>query len=153
MEFTLPSLVPIDIGSSKYKDDLPPVLPRFFIPRLQEKPQDPIMDTLRIARESEPSRPVPLPQPLDVVDAKVQERSDASPEEGRALFWERAVKKEVRVQVSQVLDNVKSRCCSKHRGQSQIRSWDSLRPSFSRIVSPSPLLSEQSGSTFAAACY
>jgi len=109
MEFTLPPLAPVDIGpgNSEYKDDLPPVLPRFFIPRLQEKPQDPIMDTLRIARESEPSRPAPLPQLLGVVDTKVQECPDGSPEEGCALFWEHAMKKGVRVQVSRPLDDVK----------------------------------------------
>jgi hypothetical protein len=107
MEFTLPPLAPIDIGPSEYKDDLPPVLPRFFIPRLQEKPQDPIMDTLRIAQESKPSRPAPLPQLLGIMDTKLQECSDSSLEEGCALFWEHAMKKGVRVQVSQLLDHVK----------------------------------------------
>ena len=100
MEFTLPPLAPIDIGPGENEDDLPAVLPRFFIPRLQDKPQDPIMDTLRIARESRQSRPASLPELLDVVDIKVQECSDGSPEKDCTLFWEHAVKKEVRVQVS-----------------------------------------------------
>jgi hypothetical protein len=100
MGFTLPPLASIDIGLGEYKDDLPPVLPRFFIPRLQEKPQDPIMDTLRITRESGPSRPPPLPELLNAVDLKVQDWSDGPPEEDCTLFWEHAVKKEVRVQVS-----------------------------------------------------
>jgi len=100
MELTLPPLVGVDIDPIEYKDELPPVLPRFFIPRLQEKPQDPIMDALRIARESGPSRPVPPPELADVVEVKVQDCSNGSPEGEYALFWEHVVKQEVRMQVS-----------------------------------------------------
>ncbi len=78
--------------------DLPQVLPHFFIPRLQEKPQDPIMDALRIERESEASRPELPPGLVNIAEVKVQERSQDSPEEG-GTFWERAVKRGVRVQV------------------------------------------------------
>jgi hypothetical protein len=97
MELTLPPLVFIDVDPGEYKDDLPPVLPRFLIPRLQEKPQDPIMDSLRIARESGPSRPA---SPPSLTEVKVQECSRGSPEEDSTLFWEHVVKREVRVQVS-----------------------------------------------------
>ncbi len=45
------------------------------------------------------------------------------------------------------------RLFSRRSGQSQIRSWDSLRPTFSQIASLGPFLSEQSDSTFAAARY
>jgi len=100
MEFTLSPLVGVDIDPIKYKDDLPPVLPRFFIPRLQEKPQDPIMDALRIARESGPSQPVPPPELADVVEVKVQDCSNCPSEEEYTLFWEHVVKQEVRIQVS-----------------------------------------------------
>lgn len=100
MELTFAPLVAVDFDPTEYKDELPPVLPRFFIPRLQEKPQDPIMDALRIARESGPSQPVPPPELVDVVEVKVQDRSNGSSEEECALFWEHVVKREVRIQVS-----------------------------------------------------
>lgn len=100
MELTLPPLVAVDVDTIQYKDELPPVLPRFFIPRLQEKPQDPIMDTLRIVGGSGPSQSVPPPELVDVVEVKVQDCSNGSPEEERTLFWEHVAKQEVRIQVS-----------------------------------------------------
>jgi len=100
MELTFSPLVAVDFDPIKYKDELPPVLPRFFIPCLQEKPQDPIMDALRIARESGPSQPVHPPELVDVVEVKVQDCSNGSPEEECTLFWEHVVKREVRIQVS-----------------------------------------------------
>jgi hypothetical protein len=100
MNLTLPPLPLVDGDLSQYTDDLPQVLPRFFIPRLQEKPQDPIMDTLRIERESKASRPE-LPAGLvNMVEVKVQDSSQSPPEEECTLFWEHVVKREVRVQVS-----------------------------------------------------
>jgi hypothetical protein len=99
MELTLPPLAPIETDTRQYKDELLPVLPRFFIPPLQEKPQDPIMDTLRISQESRLSRPVPPPE-IDVAEVKVQECSHGSPREDSTLSWEHIVKREVRVQVS-----------------------------------------------------
>ena len=100
MNLTLPPLPLVDGDPSQYTDDLPHVLPRFFIPRLQEKPQDPIMDALRIERESKASRPELPPGLVNMVEVKVQESSAGSPEEECTLFWEHAVKREVRVQVS-----------------------------------------------------
>ena len=95
MNLTLPPLPLVDGNLSRHTDDLPQVLPRFFIPRLQEKPQDPIMDTLRIELESGASQP----EPMNMPEVNVQECSQGSPEEDDILFWERAVKREVRVQV------------------------------------------------------
>jgi hypothetical protein len=100
MNLTLPPLALLDGDLSQYTDDLPQVLPRFFIPRLQERPQDPIMDALRIERESRASRPELPPGLVNLVEVKVQECSQASPEDESTLFWEHAVKGEARVQVS-----------------------------------------------------
>lgn len=99
MELALSPLVAIDIDPIEYKDELTPVLPHFFIPRLQEKPQDPIMDALWIARESGPSQPVTPPELVDVLQVKVQDCSNGSPEEEGTLFWEHVAKREVRIQV------------------------------------------------------
>lgn len=100
MNLTLPPLAPIDDELNQHTYDLPQVLPRFFIPRLQEKPQDPIMDTLRIELESGAPQPEPPPGLMNTTEVNVQECSQGSPEEEGILFWERAVKREVRVQVS-----------------------------------------------------
>ena len=43
---------------------LPEILPRFFVPPLEDKPQNPIMDTLKLARinQSLPKRPRDIPR-------------------------------------------------------------------------------------------
>lgn len=99
MNLTLPSLPLIDDDLSRNTDDLPHVLPRFFIPRLQEKPQDPIMDTLRIELESG-SQAEPPPGLMNMVEVNVQECPQGSLKEEGILFWEHFVKREVRVQAS-----------------------------------------------------
>jgi hypothetical protein len=104
MNLTLPPLALVDGDLTQYTDDLPQVLPRYFIPRLQEKPQDPIMDALRIEQESRASRPEPSPGLVDMVEVTVQECSPGSPKEECTLFWEHVVKREVRVQVSYPVD-------------------------------------------------
>ncbi|KAI0268619.1 Spc98 family-domain-containing protein [Gloeopeniophorella convolvens] len=130
-----PNLPPLGGESEDLKDDLLPVRPRFFIPRLQDKPQDPIMDTLRIEQEARTSRLEQLPPELvNLAEMQAQIIVGDSPKEDPDAFWQHAAKAEVRV-------------------QSQIRSWDSLRPSYSQVVSPGPFLSEQSDGTFAAARY
>jgi hypothetical protein len=102
MNLTLPPLLDGDID--EYRDELPQVLPRFFIPRLQDKPQDPIMDALRIERESRASRHELSPPELVIIsEANLQESSQGSPEEDLTLFWERAAKEGVRVQVSLII--------------------------------------------------
>jgi hypothetical protein len=99
MNLTLPPLLDGDL--CHYKDELPRVLPRFFMPRLQDKPQDPVMDALRIEQESRASKLEQPPPELTIVsEVEAQEQSHGSPEEHRALFWERAVKEGVRIQVS-----------------------------------------------------
>ncbi|KAN0129226.1 Spc97 / Spc98 family domain containing protein [Lactarius tabidus] len=132
MSLTLPQLY--DSDPTEYKNELPHVLPQFFMPRLQDRPQDPIMDTLRIKQESNGREPM-LRQPAEPAKKTVEFKLPDTLEEGSdVLFWERTAKEGARV-------------------QSQIRSWDSLRPSFSLVASPGPFLSEQSDSTFAAARY
>jgi hypothetical protein len=102
MNLTLPPLPLVDDDLSRHTDDLPQVLPRFFIPRLQEKPQDPIMDTLRIELESGTSQPEPLPKLMNMAEVNVQGCSQGFPEEEGISFWEHAVKREARVQVSYI---------------------------------------------------
>jgi hypothetical protein len=97
MSFTLPQLC--DGNPTEYKDQLPHVLPQFFMPRLQDRPQDPIMDTLRIKRESngrEQLRQPPTEPVKNTAEVNLQEYNLDSLDD---LFWERTAKEGVRVQV------------------------------------------------------
>jgi hypothetical protein len=97
MNLTLPQLC--DGNPTEYKNELPHVLPQFFMPRLQDRPQDPIMDTLRIKQESnirEPRLGHPLAEPVkNTVEVKPQD----SLEEGSDVFWERTAREGARIQV------------------------------------------------------
>jgi hypothetical protein len=97
MSLTLPQLY--DSDPTEYKNELPHVLPQFFMPRLQDRPQDPIMDTLRIKQESNGREPM-LRQPAEPAKKTVEFKLPDSLEEGSdVLFWERTAKEGARVQV------------------------------------------------------
>ena len=102
MNLTLPPLLHHDLG--EYKNELPQTLPRFFIPRLQDKPQDPIMDALRIERESKAFRREQSPPKLVITsEVKAQESPQDILGDDPTLFWGRAAKEGVRFQVSLLL--------------------------------------------------
>jgi hypothetical protein len=70
LSFSHPPTLEDDMTSSTM-DDLPKIGPRFFVPRLTEKPQDPIMDTLKLANSKEThmnTRPIPLELAILTVD-------------------------------------------------------------------------------------
>jgi hypothetical protein len=102
MNLTLPPLLDHDLG--EYKDELLQLLPRFFIPRLQDKPQDPIMDALRIERESKTFRHEESPPKLVITGVKAQESPQDFLGDDPTFFWERAAKEGVRFQVSLLLN-------------------------------------------------
>ncbi|KAI0655958.1 Spc98 family-domain-containing protein [Cubamyces menziesii] len=118
---------------------LPELRPQFFVPRLTERPQNPIMDTVRMTKEpvtsqSAPSVSVrrPLPLELEVLSQDVaaltrvkQERLDD--------IWMQAI-------------------TQRDRLKPQVLSWDALRRRNPNVI-PSPFLSEQNGDVFAAARY
>lgn len=98
MSLTLPQLC--GGNPTEYKDELPHVLPQFFMPRLQDKPQDPIMDTLRINQESNGREPwLRQPPAVLVKEVKLQESNLDTLEDGPDLFWECTAKERVRIQV------------------------------------------------------
>ncbi|KAH9942301.1 Spc98 family-domain-containing protein [Epithele typhae] len=110
---------------------LPELPPRFFIPRLDDKPQNPIMDTLRLLEEDtllhRPWCASPLSaDTLRLVEVRRQESADS--------LWRQAVSRE-------------------HGHMNQVLSWDALRSSYDRHAAPSPFLSEQNTSAFASARY
>jgi len=47
-------------------DDLPPILPKFFVPRLIDSPQNPIMDTLRLSSKNLQAH---LPPEISIISA------------------------------------------------------------------------------------
>ena len=96
MSLALPQLY--DSEPTEYKNELPHVLPQFFMPRLQDRPQDPIMDTLRIKQESN-GRESQLRQPAESVKKTVKLKLPDSLEEESDVFWERTAKEGARVQV------------------------------------------------------
>ncbi|KAI0330134.1 hypothetical protein GY45DRAFT_1324015 [Cubamyces sp. BRFM 1775] len=138
LEDTEPTLD--DVAESTIQNiKLPELRPQFFIPRLTERPQNPIMDTVRMMKEPAFSQPVqsidirlPLPLELEVLSRDVAALVQTRPDR---------------------LDNIWTQAATQHdRLKPQVLSWDALRRRNPRIV-PSPLLSEQSGDVFAAARY
>ncbi|KAI0702946.1 Spc98 family-domain-containing protein [Cerioporus squamosus] len=118
---------------------LPELRPQFFIPRLEEKPQNPIMDTLRFWQNR--SRPQDnymeqsriLPPELQLLSEDVLKFEQAKKDHLESI-WTRAALR-------------------RHGSMNQVLSWDALRSSFNANVAPSPFLSEQSSKTFASARY
>ncbi|KAA1472810.1 hypothetical protein DENSPDRAFT_205654 [Dentipellis sp. KUC8613] len=133
-------LLPSFDESEAALEGLPMVTPTFFIPRLSDKPQDPILDALRLAEEIKKSMGFHFKArqvedhstglheclPLPWGDADLELRS--------ASLWEHAA----------ITDGGDVR--------GKIRSWDSLHASHARALS-SGFLSEQNNRTFAAARY
>ncbi|RPD78227.1 hypothetical protein L226DRAFT_558242 [Lentinus tigrinus ALCF2SS1-7] len=118
---------------------LPELRPHFFIPRLEDKPQNPIMDTLRLwQNRSRPQdvcmeRTPTLPPELQLLSEDVLKFEQAKRSELESI-WTRAVSR-------------------RHGSMNQVLSWDALRPSFNASATPSPFLTEQSSETFASARY
>ncbi|KAH9892864.1 Spc98 family-domain-containing protein [Cubamyces lactineus] len=118
---------------------LPELRPQFFIPRLTERPQNPIMDTVRMMKEPATSQSTqsicvhtPLPLELEVLSQDIA-----------ALAGHRQAR----------LSDIWSQAITQHdRLKPQVLSWDALRRRNPDVV-PSPFLSEQSGDVFAAARY
>ncbi|KAI0769320.1 Spc98 family-domain-containing protein [Trametes elegans] len=144
MTFLIPPVKELDATMDEHGDPpshttLPDLPPQFFIPRLADKPQNPIMDTIKLMRS---------PEPLQTI----QSISMRLPLE-LALLSEDVARFASEKQV-QPLDNIWELAASeKQRKKNQVLSWDALRPSYNTNVVPSPLLSEQTSDVFASARY
>ncbi|KAJ3857634.1 gamma-tubulin complex, DGRIP91/SPC98 component protein [Lentinula lateritia] len=115
---------------------LPSINARFFVPRFVEKPQDPIMDTLRL-NTSNPSsdsrfRLDKIPKELSRIH---RQRIDLESPLSEESVWQNALKLDARGR------------------SSEIHSWDSLRSNAPISASFGGFLSEQDGIMFAAAHY
>ena len=109
MSLTLPQALPqlCEGNPIEYKNKLPHVLPQFFMPHLQDRPQDPIMDTLRIKRESNGREPRLRQPPAESVKNTVN-LQEFNLDSLNDLFWERTAKEGVRVQVRYPPDDGKA---------------------------------------------
>ncbi|KAI0312308.1 Spc98 family-domain-containing protein [Amylostereum chailletii] len=121
-------------------DELSPLRLQFFVPRLTDKPQDPIMDILnQIPQAAEKRASAQGLRLSGTLPAEVMALTLGTPpfvassDEGELpTIWSDALRQ-------------------KARNNSQLRSWDALRPSFSKRTVVSPFLSEQSNRIFASA--
>ncbi|KAG6832846.1 hypothetical protein H0H87_000200 [Tephrocybe sp. NHM501043] len=129
----LDQYAPLDDGSP---DDmlvnlnLPPLPRQFFVPTLTDKPQNPIMDTLKQEQgRLKPSVTLKLPPELGllVVDPPVELQP-------RYNLWAHAL-------------------AANFRTKNKALSWDRLRPSHPNLASSTGFLSEQDDLVFAAARY
>ncbi|THH16575.1 hypothetical protein EW146_g4072 [Bondarzewia mesenterica] len=124
-------LPPLIESSGLERDDLPPILPNFFVPRLQDKPQDPIIDTLHSVRDVQRylTKPQLLPPEIFTLTGIW-----ASEHEVPMDLWSEAA-------------------MTGPERRNHINSWDALRLSFDHSASPGPFLSEQTSRIFASARY
>ncbi|KAK7005800.1 spindle pole body component [Favolaschia claudopus] len=130
--FQLPTLSD-EFDQLTLKDALPELMPRFFVPPMLDKPQNPILETLKLR---DPIAPVPTPSRLLLPTELASVTLDSSPynfPKLRESIWTDAIKNG-----------------SSH---SEILSWDSLRPNYSGRPSPNAFISEQENLVFAAARY
>lgn len=127
---------------------LPPMPPHFFVPRLVDLPQNPIMDTLKHAGIYKPAlrRFDALPAEVKVVTMDLGR--PPSPKRFEDTIWLEAMKQRRcdRVRLLLVYLNV-----SNELEQSQVVSWDGLRPSHTTKASSTGFLSEQDTFMFSAA--
>ncbi|KAF7308767.1 Spindle pole body component [Mycena kentingensis (nom. inval.)] len=108
---------------------LPALPPSFFLPRLTDKPQNPILDSLNL-HNSATAPPLTLPRELPSLTCDPHPQQTQSPRES---VWVDALKPSV--------------------SRSEIHCWDSLRAEYTGNPSPSPFLSEQPSLVVAAARY
>ncbi|KAI0930359.1 hypothetical protein AcV5_007095 [Taiwanofungus camphoratus] len=116
-------------------DTLPDIRPTFFVPRLADKPQNPIMDTLYLLNHGRkyPILTDRLPIELEVITNDLQLAVENS-----------------HIMQGNLWDYVATQ---KAAESSCLMSWDRLRSSLNARVSPSAFLSQQTDQVFASARY
>ncbi|KAF5328834.1 hypothetical protein D9619_011684 [Psilocybe cf. subviscida] len=115
-------------------NELPRIAPSFFVPELENKPQNPIMDSLKLENLNTnlPLRALrveKLPDELAILTLPEDLEDSRSPTAVEQL-WVNALQR-------------------RKGAKNGILSWDRLRPSHSQQASPTPYLSEQQASTYA----
>ncbi|KAK0455463.1 gamma-tubulin complex, DGRIP91/SPC98 component protein [Desarmillaria tabescens] len=129
--------LPLVEDEDSLQDTLPPVLPGFFIPRLADKPQNPILDTLKREHDDNASTRTQNLEPPEIAIMAADFsalRLVSEPLEDDDSLWINAL-----VQVTGVT--------------TRILSWDNLRSFQSKRAAQTGFLSEQGSGTFASVRY
>ncbi|KAF8149545.1 Spc98 family-domain-containing protein [Crassisporium funariophilum] len=127
----------VELGRPSMMNDLPRVIPRFFVPPLENKPQNPIMETLK----------------LEDMNSNLPTRSykpQYLPPELAILSLGRPTEEESAYSVEQLWTNALIRKAGLKNG---LLSWDRLRPSHSTRAFSTAFLSEQDDLVYASALY
>ncbi|KAH9935387.1 Spc98 family-domain-containing protein [Fomitopsis serialis] len=112
-------------------DTLPEIHPGFFVPRLTDKPQNPIMDTIQLMQRTRDSLNVTYPLPVEV----------------EALAEDMWAVAEARRKVQN--DIWQQAATEKSNSMHCLMSWETLRSSFNSRTIPSAFLSQQDTRVFA----
>ncbi|OCH93115.1 hypothetical protein OBBRIDRAFT_725379 [Obba rivulosa] len=113
---------------------LPEIAPQFHVPALADKPQNPIVDTLKLVQDlNVPPQTPNLPNESEILTEDICATLQRNSNYDKSLWWTQALRNSLNT--------------------NQLKTWDALRPSFNNRASASPFLSEQSSHTFAAARY
>ena len=88
------SLPSLENGYEVLEDDkLLPILPRFLVPRLEDRPQNPILDTLKSVQESTTfwaEHPVLLQESVDLAELQLESHAE---EDNPSNIWSYAASK------------------------------------------------------------
>ena len=138
------------------KDDLPQIVPRFFVPPLKDKPQNPILEALKLEsiNSNLPPRlfqPHLLPRELVDLSIKTNQIVEQEPEAEIEDIWKNALIRTHGVRVRFIF-NV-SLFYFTILLQNGLLSWDRLRPTHSNKASSTGFLSEQDHRVYASARY
>ena len=136
-------------------NDLPQILPRFFVPPLEDKPQNPILEVLDLESITSnlPPRlfqPHLLPQELTSLTLNVSQEHETKVEE----IWTNALVRNIGDRVRFIFSiSLRSVSWIWFILQNGLLSWDRLRPTHSTKASSTGFLSEQDEVVYTSARY
>lgn len=136
-------------------NDLPQILPRFFVPPLEDKPQNPILEVLDLESITSnlPPRlfqPHLLPQELTSLTLNVSQEPETKVEE----IWTNALVRNIGDRVRFIFSiSLRSVSWIWLILQNGLLSWDRLRPTHSTKASSTGFLSEQDEVVYTSARY
>jgi hypothetical protein len=129
--------------------ELPPLHVRFCVPRLADKPQNPIMDTLKLLGDlkAPPAQSTLLNRREAADRATDQPVSDHFRVDGAANLWQRVCDKGLLHEVRSFWPRTRALLTP---SQTNLRSWDTWQSSQKLTAMYSPYISEQASHIFVA---
>lgn len=137
--------------------DLPQIVPHFFVPPLEDKPQNPILEALNLENINSnlpPRRFKPhlLPQELAALSLNVSEVNEQEPETKIEEIWKNALIRRRGVRVRFIFHFLFFSSIRLPL-QNGLLSWDRLRSTHSNKASSTGFLSEQDHMVYASVRY